>query len=153
MKRLILAAVMFAFAIPVGAQGEIPPDGPYPVADAARHIVISYLELDPDQVAAFDILWEDHRIAEEPILQAIADVQTAIDDLFATGAPDPTELGLLVIERRNLGEALIDVHVVYVDGFELLLDDVQADRLHQLRVADRIQRFIPAFKGYELIRR
>jgi hypothetical protein len=83
----------------------------------------------------------------------IADVQAAIEDLFASGSPDPAELGLLMIERRALGEDLKDVHVVYAEGFQFLLDEEQARRLHQLRVADRIQGFIPAFKAFELVKR
>ena len=153
MKRLLLSVLMLAVAAPVAAQIDPPGDDPHPVADAARHMVINYLELDPDQIAAWDVLWADHRAAEELLRPQIADVQALIDDLFAAGVPDPTELGLLVIERHDLGEALIDVHVIYVEGFEQLLNDDQADRLHQLRVAERIQKFIPAFRGYDLVRR
>jgi hypothetical protein len=76
-----------------------------------------------------------------------------IDDLFAAGVPDPAELGLLVIERHDLGEDLLDVHRIYVEGFQMLLDDEQTGRLHQIRVADKIQRWIPAFKAFELVRR
>jgi hypothetical protein len=120
---------------------------------AARNAVINFLELDPDQIGAWDILWADHRDAEQPIKQQIADVQAAIDALFASGAPDPAELGMLVIERHALGEELVDVHVVYVESFHALLDDEQMYRLEEIRIADRIQRWIPAFKAYELVRR
>lgn len=153
MKRLVLSIMILALATPLVAQEKPPETEPGPVVFGARELVIEFLDLDPDQIAAWDILWADHRAAEQPIVQQIADVQAAIEDLFASGAPDPTELGLLMIERRDLGEALIDVHVVYVEGFEFLLDDEQAGRLREIRIADRIQGFIPAFKLFDLVRR
>ncbi|MEE4270535.1 MAG: periplasmic heavy metal sensor [Thermoanaerobaculales bacterium] len=153
MKHLIVPIILLALAAPAAAQEEGPAGDLGPIAGGAHQMVVVFLQLDEAQVEAWDLLWTDHRDAEEPIRQQIADVQQAIDDLFATGAPDPTELGLLIIERRALGEALEDVHVVYAEGFQYLLDDEQAQRLHQLRVAERIQGFIPAFKAFELVKR
>jgi hypothetical protein len=153
MKRLVLSIMMLALAAPLMAQEKPPETEPGPVMNGARHLVVEFLNLDTDQIAAWEILWADHRAAEEPLRQQIASVQAMIDDLFAGGNPDPTELGLLMIERRDLGEALIDVHVVYVEGFELLLDDEQTRRLREIRIAERIQGFIPAFKVFELVRR
>ncbi|HSN56916.1 MAG TPA: hypothetical protein VLT32_19755 [Candidatus Sulfomarinibacteraceae bacterium] len=153
MKRLLLAILRLAVAAPVPAQTEPPGEGPHPAMGAARHAIANFLDLDPDQVAAWDLLWADHRSAEQPLRRQIADVQAAIDDLFAAGVPDPAELGLLVIERHDLGEALVDVHVIYVEGFHGLLDDEQMRRLDQIRLADRIQPWIPAFKAFELVRR
>jgi len=153
MKHLIVPIILLALAAPAAAQEETPDGDLGPIAGGAHQMVAVFLDLDDGQVAAWDLLWADHRVAEEPIKQQIADVQQAIDNLFATGAPDPTELGFLMIERRALGEALKDVHVVYVEGFQYLLDDEQAQRLHQIRVADRIQKFIPGFRAFELVKR
>jgi hypothetical protein len=153
MKRLFLPILLLALAMPAAAQEKPPENENGPIFNGARQIVIEFLGLDADQAAAWDVLWADHRAAEEPILQQIADVQAMIEDLFAAGAPDPTALGLLMIERRDLGEALADVHRVYVEGFELLLDEDQARRLRELRTAERIQGFIPAFKVFDLVRR
>ena len=153
MKRLLLSVLFLTLATPVIAQ-EKPPEGDLgPIANGAHQMVIEFLQLDPDQVAAWDVLWADHVAAAEPILQQIADVQALIEDQFASGAPEPTELGLLMIDRRTLGEALADVLKVYVEGFDFLLDEEQAGRLHQIRVADRIQVFIPAFKVFSLVKR
>ena len=147
MKRLLFSVLMLALAAPALAQTEPPGEQPHPGVDAARHAVINFLGLDPDQVAA------DHRAAEQPIVQQIGDVQARIDDLFAAGVPDPTELGLLVIQRHDLGEDLVDVHVIYVDGFEMLLDEDQTGRLTEIRIANQIQKWIPAFKTFDLVRR
>ena len=153
MYRLLLSLLLAAFAFPAAAQDHVGADDFGPIADGARHLVIELLELDEAQAAAWQALWADHRTAEQPIVQQIKDVQTLIEDEFASGSPDPTTLGLLMIDRRALGEALQDVHVVYVDGFEQLLDEEQARRLRDVRVAERIQKFIPAFQAFELVRR
>lgn len=153
MKRLYLSVLLLALAMPAVAQEKPPEQEPGPIMNGAQHMVIEFLDLDAEQAAAWEVLWTDHRIAEEPIRRQIADVQAMIEDLFATGAPDPEELGLLMIERRYLGEALADVHRVYIEGFELLLDDEQAQRLRQIRIAEKIQGFIPAFKAFELVKR
>lgn len=153
MKRLILPILLLAMVAPVAAQDGPSEGNPGPIWDGARQMVIEFLQLDENQMTAWDVLWADHRAAEEPIHQQIADVQTLIEDQFASGAPDPTELGLLMIDRRDLGEALIDIHLVYLDGFELLLDEEQTRRLREIRTAERIQGFIPAFKAFQLVRR
>lgn len=153
MKRLFLPILLLALAMPAAAQEKPPEQEPGPIWNGARHLVIEFLNLDTEQAAAWEVLWTDHRAAEEPLRHQIADVQTMIEDLFATGTPDPTELGLLMIDRRFLGEALADIHIVYVEGFEFLLDEEQAGRLREIRVADRIQNFIPAFKAFDLVRR
>ena len=153
MKRMLLSALILALAAPVAAQFDDPGDPTHPAMDAARHAVINFLELEQEQVDDWDVLWADHRAAEEPLRQQIADVQVMIDDLFAAGVPDPADLGLLVIERHDLGEALIDVHVIYVDAFQALLDEEQTHRLREIRIAERIQRWIPAFKAVELVKR
>ena len=120
MKRLFLSVLLLAIAMPAVAQDKPPEQEPGPIMNGAQHMVIEFLDLDAEQAAAWEVLWADHRIAEEPIRQQIAVVQAMIEDLFAAGAPDPEELGLLMIERRYLGESLIDVHRIYIEGFELL---------------------------------
>lgn len=153
MKRLFLPILLLALAMQAAAQEKPPGEDHGPIMNGARHLVIEFLMLDEDQAAAWEVLWADHRAAEEPIRQQIADVQTMIEDLFAAGAPDPTEPGLLMIERRVLGESLADVHQVYVEGFEFLLDEEQARRLREIRIAEQIQGYIPAFKAFDLVRR
>ena len=153
MKRLFLPLLLLALAMPAVAQEKPPEQEIGPIMNGAHQLVIEFLDLDANQVAAWDVLWADHRAAEEPIRQQIADVQALIEEQFASGAPDPTELGLLMIDRRDLAEALIDVHIVYVEGFEFLLDEEQAHRLREIRIAERIQGFIPAFRLLELVRR
>lgn len=139
MKHLGIALVALAVVAPAFAQ-----QGPH--ADPARDVIIQFLALDGGQVASWDQLVADRDAAAEPVRQAIADVETQLEALFTTGDPDATEVGLLVIERRDLGQQLGDIHATYVTGFEALLDQEQADKLGFIRRADRAQPLIPAFR-------
>ena len=91
------------------------------------------------------------RDAEQPLKEAIVAVQEEIDALFEAGEPDPAAVGALFITRRDLGEQLLEVHLVYHEDFVLLLDENQARKLRFMARADDVQKFIPAFKLFELI--
>jgi len=99
------------------------------------------------------VIYQIHREMEQPLKKAIADVQAKIDRLFEAGEPDAAEIGGLFITRRDLGEQLLDVHLVYHEDFVLLLDESQARKLRFMARADDAQKFIPAFKLFELIPR
>ena len=60
-------------------------------------------------------------------------------------------MGELVLERRDLGEQLAEVHRTYVDGFEAMLDENQMERLRFVRGAAMIQDVIPAFQRAGLV--
>lgn len=124
-----------------------------PAMEAAHNAVAHFLQLDENQVAAWDELYADHKAAEQPIQEAIAELQAQLDELFAEEAPDPTTIGELVLQRRDLGEELAQIHIDYNEAFAGLLSEEQANRLKFIRRANDVQRFIPAFKAFELVRR
>ena len=148
MKKLLIVLFALAVVAPVAAQEEPPP-----IVEASHNAVVAFLQLTPEQVTAWDEVYQIHRDAEQPIKEDIAEVQEAIEALFEAGDPDPAEVGALFIERRVLGEALIEVHVVYHKDFVAMLDVGQTRRLGFIARADDVQKFIPAFKLFELIRR
>ena len=148
MKKILLALIAMAFVAPVFAQEEPPP-----IVEASHNAVVNFLKLTEEQVAAWDEMYWDHRDAEEPIKEDIAEVQEKIDELFEAGNPDPAEVGELFILRRRYTEDLLDVHIVYHEAFVALLDEGQLRRLRFIARADDVQKFIPAFKLFELIPR
>jgi len=148
MKKLLIVLFALAVVAPVAAQ-----EGPPPIVEAAHNAVAVFLQLTEEQIVAWDEIYRIHRDAEQPLKEDIRAVQTEIDALFDAGDVDPAELGELVIERRELGEALIEVHLVYHEDFVTLLDESQVRRLRFIARADDVQKFIPAFKLFELIRR
>jgi hypothetical protein len=134
---------------PLAAQEMEPP----PIVAASHNAVAAFLQLADEQVAEWDVIYRIHRDAEQPLEDEIAAVQGEIDALFEAGDPDPEAVGELMIERHALAEALFDVHRVYHEGFVGMLDETQAKRLRFIARADEVQKFIPAFKLFELIPR
>ena len=144
MKRLLIGMIVLAVAIPAVAQES-------PLGDVAKDRIVNFLELTPDQVAAWDLLIAESQAAAEPLREAIRAVQAEINALFEGGDPDPATLGALVIERHDLGEELALVHRDYVDGFEAMLDETQGNKLMFIRRAARAQPLIPAFRAFRLL--
>jgi hypothetical protein len=148
MKKLLIVLFALAVVAPVAAQ-----EGPPPIVEAAHNGVAAFLHLTDEQIVVWDDIYQIHRDAEQPLKEDIRAVQTEIDGLFEAGDPDPTEVGELMIVRRELGEALLEVHRIYHEDFVALLDEFQVRRLRFIARADDVQKFIPAFKLFELIRR
>ena len=148
MRRILIALIAVALVTPVFAQEEPPP-----IVEASHNAVVTFLKLTQEQVEAWDEIYWIHRDAEQPLKEAIAAVQEKIDALFEAGEPDPAEVGALFIERRDLGEQLWEVHMVYHEAFVALLEDNQVRRLGFIARADDVQKIIPAFKLFELIPR
>ena len=147
MKKFLIAVMMFGVVSPLIAQEMEPP----PIVEAAHNRVAAFLQLSNQHIAYWDVIYKIHRDAEQPLQDEAAAVQAEIDALFEAGAPDPAEVGELVIHRHELGEALITVHVVYHQDFVALLDGTQVRRLNFIARADDVQQVIPAFKLFELI--
>jgi hypothetical protein len=148
MRKTLIALIAVVFVTPVFAQEEPPP-----IVEASHNAVVRFLNLSPEQVEAWDVIYQIHREKEQPLQEMIAEVQAEIDALFEAGNPDPAEVGALFITRRDLGEQLLEVHLVYHEDFVLLLGDAQTRKLRFIARADDVQKFIPAFKLFELIPR
>ena len=151
MKKILIVLFALAVVSPVLAQG---PEGePRPIVEASHNAVVNFLKLSPEQVEEWDVIYKDHRDAEQPSQDAIREVQEKLDALLEEEDPDPAVIGDLVLERREYGEQLFDVHMVYHEAFVALLDESQVRKLRFIARADDVQRFIPAFKLFELIPR
>ncbi len=149
MKRFLIALIVVVVAVPVVAQEMEPP----PIAEAAHNRVVAFLQLSEEQIVAWDEIYQIHRDAERPLKEEIAAVQDELDVLFGAGDPDPGEVGALTIERRALGEELLEVHLIYHEAFVAQLEEFQVRRLKFVARADDVQKIIPSFKLFELIRR
>lgn len=147
MKRVLIVLAVMSLALPAVAQTPDPGQGPGP----AEQVVAHFLQLTPEQLDTWHGLIEAREEAAAPLREALADVQAQLDELFAQEDPDPAAVGELVLERRDLGEALAEVHRTYVDGFEAMLDESQMDRLRFVRGAAMIQDVIPAFQRVGLV--
>jgi len=151
MKKFLIVLMVLSVVSPVLAQ-ELEAEPP-PIVEASHHAVVLFLKLSPEQVEAWHVIYQIHREKEQRLREMIAQVQADIDVLFEAGDPDPGAVGELFILRRQYGEDLLDVHIVYHEDFVLLLNDAQTRRLGFIARADDVQKIIPAFKLFELIPR
>ena len=151
MKKLLI--VLFALAVVSPVLAQEPEAGPPPIVEASHNAVVAFLKLAPEQVEDWHFIYQIHREAEQPLKEDIVAVQEEIDKLFGSGTPDPAAVGTLFIERRALTDALVQVHLDYHGDFVLILDDAQTRRRRFIARADDVQKFIPAFKLFELIPR
>lgn len=152
MKKVLIVLFALAIVSPVLAQ-EDPSDGPPPIAVAAHHQVVEFLEMTPDQVEAWNEMNLIHREGEQVIREEIRILEAELKDLMDAGDPDPAAVGELVLQIADLRAEVGEIHVTYHEGFVALLDDDQTGRLHFIARADRVQLIIPAFKLFELIPR
>jgi len=151
MKKFLIVLMVLSVVSPVLAQE---PEGePPPIVEASHNAVVAFLKLAPAQVEDWNAIYWTHRDLEKPLKQDIAAVQEDLEALFEGEEPDPVEVGELVIQRRDLGEELLWVHIDYHEAFVALLDEGQARKLRFIARADDVQKFIPAFKLFELIPR
>ena len=144
MKKALLALMVVALAVPAVAQ-----EVPCGVA-RAHEAVLQFLELTPDQVGAWDILLQARRDTVEPLRQQLRDIEQQLAALLAEPDPDPVAVGDLVIAGHDLRLQIRDAEDVYVTGFEALLDEQQAQKLHLIRAANRVQPLIPPFRLFGL---
>lgn len=148
MRKFLIALIAMAFVAPVFAQEEPPP-----IVEASHNAVVAFLNLTEEQVGAWQVIYQIHREKEQPLQEMIADVQAQIEDLLAAEEPDAAAIGELFILRRQYTEELLAVHIAYHEDFVLLLDETQTRKLRFIARADDVQKFIPAFKLFELIPR
>ncbi len=152
MKKVLIVLFALAVVSPVFAQ-EGPPEGPPPIAVAAHHQVVEFLNLDENQVAAWDEIYLIHRDAEQPVKEEMRILEAELREMIDAGNADPATVGDLVLQIADLRAELGEIHMTYHEDFMTLLDEDQGRRLGFIARADRVQPIIPAFKLFELIRR
>ena len=149
MKRVVLALAAILMVLPAMAQEK--PDVPCIVA-MEHQAVVRALQLTEDQVAQWDALAADHRATVEPLRQQLKGVEQQLKDLLGQPDPDPAAVGDLVLEGHDLREQIRAADEAYRQGFEALLDETQLNKLHFIRGAAHVQRLIPAFRRFGLLR-
>ena len=151
MKNALIILFVLAAVCPVLAQDV--PEGPPPAVIAAHNQVVAFLQLTEEQVASWDEIYMIHREAELPVKEDMRQLEAELFELVNAEDPDPTVVGELVLEIADLREVLREIHLIYHEGFMLLLEEEQAGRLGFIARADKVQPVIPAFKLFELIPR
>lgn len=149
MRRVLLALMVIALAVPVMAQEE--PEAEHPIFGRAQEAVARFLQLEPGQVDQWNILIADHHATVAPLREARRVAAQELRGLLDADPPDPTAIGEKVLEIEAIGEAIRLANQGYVTGFEALLDEDQMGRLEFIRRAERAQPLFPAFRTTGLL--
>ncbi|MCI0403471.1 MAG: hypothetical protein L0212_08110 [Acidobacteria bacterium] len=118
--------------------------------EEAFHVVVHALQLTEDQALGLRHLLEMRREAIAPLLQGIAQREMQIQQLLQNGGA-PAEIGQLVIEIHQLRQLIQQAQMSFMAAFFDLLNDQQEQRFHQIELAERLQRVLPAFKALHLL--
>lgn len=132
--------------LPASAEEPGPPELP-----RAKHAVIRYLELSPDQVAAWEDLLAVRAEELHPLRQQLHQNGEALRVLLEDESPDPFLVGELILAGRELHLQIAQVNRDSALAFEELLDPRQKARLLALRRAERLEPLFPAFRLFGLL--
>lgn len=133
-KYIFIAFTLFLISNgPLLAQG-VPADAP-PVA-----ILKSILNLTEDQIAEIGGLIETRAEVVGPITEQIHQLQRQLEEEVNSDAPDPLEVGDLVLEVRMLRHEISQHQENFRMAFELLLTPSQREQIahiHRIALATR----------------
>ena len=146
LRKMIGVVAVLALVLPAAAQET-------PIADHAHETVVNVLQLTPDQVTQWDALLATRKATVEPLKENLQDIASQLKTLLADENPDPTAVGELVIQARDLRQQIAQANQEYIDGFEALLNEQQTKKLKFLRAANKAVRVLPAFKLFGLVPR
>ncbi len=119
--------------------------------EVSMRAVAEFLALTPEQVDAWQSAMEARRAAAEPLGGELGDVRAQLAMLLDEAEPDAVAVGELTIQAHGIREALRQVNESYLDTFNGLLDEDQANKVAFLQRADRVQPLLPAFRVFGLL--
>ncbi len=117
----------------------------------ALMVVVRALKLDEFQVETSIQLLIARRQAVLPLAREIAVREQALKELIGSDAPNPAEIGVLVLQIRELKRGIASHHQTFLEAFVGQLDEDQHERLARINLAAEIQPVLPAFKKLGLI--
>ena len=117
---------------------------------AALQAVVQFLQLRPDQQTVLGQLLQARQQTLTPILQAIAQREGQLYQLFESGGT-PADIGQLAIQIHTLQKQIAQVQQDFLGRWESLLTPDQQERLQNARVAASLQPISPAFQLLHLL--
>ena len=137
-KCLILTALAVLITLPaLGGPGGPEKQG-QPRFEA--RVISHFLELSEEQIAATEVLQEEHRIAAEPIIAQQRELRQLMRELLEADPQDATAIGQVVIDTEAGREALKAEWDGFIAAFEDLLNDSQAEDWEDYQTLRRLSR-------------
>lgn len=118
---------------------------------APLRVVIHFLQLDEFQAQTLVRLMTEQRLRLAPIAAEIAQRQRYLDHLLGTEEPNPVEIGVLILQIRELKQHAEAIQHTVRNHFASVLNFDQQDRLKTIVLADSLQPVLPAFEAVGLI--
>ena len=135
MKTRMLAALLAACSLwlTISAQAQMPPAPPGPVrpAEAIKRI----LDLTDQQVQQLADLRTSHMNQVRTLTTQVRDLARRQRELLESSAPDPAQVGALVIQIRGLRKQLQDARTAYHNAALALLTETQKQKVAQIQQA------------------
>lgn len=133
MKKLLILAALTCLALTSGAFAQGPPPPPDAQAGPPPEIVLKeFLGLDEGQFAAFQALLETRHQAIQVILPQLEAAERALGDALKNPAPDPAQVGTLLLVAHGFREQLRNADLAALSGFHALLTAEQLAKVGQL---------------------
>ncbi len=127
-------------AVPVAA------DGPHPLEVAAH-----FLALSEEQLTHIIAIEQAVQETAAPVVQEIAQRRTLLGELIDSDAPNPAEIGVLVLSIRALEQQLAALFQQAATSIREMLDDEQLERLQAAAAARPLCQVIPALTALHLL--
>lgn len=150
---LALPALLLLTSLSLFAQGRPADTGPRTDAGPERpiQVVAHFLELSEVQIEQWVGILQGLHESVRPLAETLGERQRELEELVRSDAPDPTTVGSLLLEIRDLRRQIHGLQEQAGEDFELLLDDAQRERLDTVRRVAPLVRILPAFRALYLL--
>jgi Spy/CpxP family protein refolding chaperone len=99
-----LAAVVVLLAAAVAVAQPVPPAGPLSARPQAA--LAAYLQLTPDQIAAWQQIHKDTAAAVKPLADNARNLQKQLEAAVKAASPDPATVGKLVLSLHSVRDQI-----------------------------------------------
>ncbi|MDH3626349.1 MAG: hypothetical protein OEV00_07820 [Acidobacteriota bacterium] len=114
-------------------------------------VVARALELDEFQIGNSIELLTVRRQAVLPLAREIDLLEHALEELIKSDDPNPAAIGVLVLQIRELRQAIGSHQQTFIEAFVSQLDEDQQGRLARINLAASVAPVLPAFKKLGLV--
>ena len=118
---------------------------PLPIA-----FVSNFLQLSEAQTASLIGMIQSRDAAIRPIAEALQAKQQALQSLLDTPSPDPSAVGMLMVEINTGQHQIATIAQSAAASFAATLTDEQKQRMDFVHQAEQVAPIIPAFKALGL---
>ena len=126
-KYLIITTLFCLISSGSAVANHIPDDAP-PVA-----ILKAILDLSDEQIGEIRELLEARSEAVQPIAEQVRELQNQLEEEVNSDAPDPGEVGDIVLDIRMLRQEIAQHQENFQEAFRMILNPTQLERIGHIQ--------------------